>query len=190
MNDRVKSIDRNGDSRLLSVTPMLRQVSPKRASLLLLAALVAALAVALPLPSLMAQVHHKHEAKDEILALEQLWRQAQLSGDVQAMDKLLSDDYLGTNISGTVLTKAQQLDRMRTRKATITTLELSDIKVKLVGQIAIVTSLGTITSTGGATGTLNGSFRYTRIYQRLANGSWKVTNFEVTPATGMHIPPA
>lgn len=169
---------------------MLRQVSPKRASLLLLAALVAALAVALPLPSLMAQVHHKHEAKDEILALEQLWRQAQLSGDVQAMDKLLSDDYLGTNISGTVLTKAQQLDRMRTRKATITTLELSDIKVKLVGQIAIVTSLGTITSTGGATGTLNGSFRYTRIYQHLPTGAWKITNFAATPIRpGANPPP-
>ena len=154
-----------------------------RASVLLLAALVAALPLA-------AQVHHKHEAKDQILALEQQWRQAQLTDDVQAMDKLLSDDYLGTNVSGAVLTKAQQLDRMRARKATITKLDLSDIKVKLVGEIAIVTSLGTIASSGGATGTLNGSFRYTRIYLHLPTGAWKITNFAATPIRpGANPPP-
>ena len=112
-----------------------------------------------------------------------------LAADIPALDKLLSEDFLGIEANGEVVTKAQQLDHMRNRQFVIDKLQTSDIKIKLIGQIAIVTSLAQVE--GVVDGDhLKGAYRYTRIYQRLANGSWKVTNFEVTPATGMHIPPA
>jgi len=151
---------------------MLRRLPPIRALLI-------ALAILLPLQLLAAPVHHKHEAQKEILALEQQWRQAQLDGDVAAMDKILSDDFLGINVSGEVVTKAQQLDRMRSRQLTITMLDISDVKIKLIGQIAIVTSMAKIASTGPG-GPLNGSFRSTRVYQQLPSGIWKLTSFEAT----------
>jgi len=141
----------------------------------------------LPLPSLVAQHHsnNKHTAHNEILALEHQWRTAQLADDVAAMDKLLSDDYLGITSNGDVLTKAQQLDRMRTRAISITSLDFSDINIKLRGQIAIVTSLAHVQGVSDSR-PLDGSYRYTRIYQHLPSGSWKITNFEITRIRGSH----
>src|SRR5260370_18380111 len=82
----------------------------------------------------------KHDAKRQVEALEEQWRQAQLAGDVATMDKLLSDDYIGITITGQVNTKAQQLDRMRMHKIALTKLDLGGRQVKLVGSIALVTS--------------------------------------------------
>jgi ketosteroid isomerase-like protein len=155
------------------------------------AAIFAAAAAAAPLPVVGQQAQHherKHIERSQIEALEKQWQQAMVAGDIPTMDKLLSEDYLGIEANGEVVTKAQQLDHMRTRQLVIDKLETSDIKIKLIGQIAIVTSLAQVQ--GIVDGDhVQGAFRYTRIYQRLASGLWKVTNFEVTRATGMHAPP-
>ena len=160
---------------------MFRRVLPTRALLQGPSALlVCGFLVATPLLAQHpTQPHHKHEMQFEVDSLEQQWRQAQLTGDVPAMDKLLSDDFLGINVSGEVVTKAQQLDRMRSRQLHITELDISDVKIKLIGQIAIVTSKAQIASTGTG-GTMNGSFRSTRVYQHLPTGVWKLTSFEAT----------
>lgn len=162
---------------------MCRPVRPKRMSFL---ALITILAV-LPLPSLTAQPHRKHAVHEEILALEQQWKHAQVSDDIAAMDKLLSDDYLGITSTGDVLTKNQQLDRMRTHAISITGLDLSDIKIKLVGQIAIVNSVAHVQGISD-NHPLDGSYRYTRIYQHLPTGAWKITNFEITRIRGPRAP--
>ena len=83
----------------------------------------------------------KDEYKRQVERLEEDWRIAQLNNDFATADKLLSDDYVGITMGGQVVTKAQQLDRMRTRKFVLTKIELDDLKVKLVGSTAIVTSL-------------------------------------------------
>lgn len=136
---------------------------------------------AIALPALAGQRARKHEAREEIEILEQQWRAAELNGDAAAMDKLLSDDYLGITGTGQAVTKLQQLDRMRTRQLSITHLDISDVKIKLVGQqVAIVTSQAQIEGTVD-NHPLNGNYRSTRVYQRLPGGVWKLTNFEATP---------
>jgi ketosteroid isomerase-like protein len=145
-------------------------------------ALVLLLATAVPL-RLAAAPQHKRATREQVVALEQQWRQAELGNDVPAMDKLLSDDYLGITGTGEVLTKAQQLDHMRARQIVITSLDISDIKVKLIGHIAIVNSLAKLE--GSVDGhSMDGSYRYTRVYQRLPNGVWKITSFEATRILG------
>jgi len=160
---------------------MRRLVRPNRVSLPLLVVLFAFL----PLPSLLAQHHsnNKHTTHNEIVALEHQWRTAQLANDIVTMDKLLSDDYLGITSDGDVLTKAQQLDRMRTRAISITSLDFSDLNIKLRGQVAIVTSLAHVQGFNDNR-PLDGSYRYTRIYQHLPNDGWKITNFEITHIRG------
>jgi ketosteroid isomerase-like protein len=155
------------------------------------AATLAAAALTASLPTL-AQVGarraHKRFERNQIEALEKQWQQAVLAADVVTMDKLLSDDYLGIQANGEVVTKAQQLDHMRNHQFVIDKLDTSDVKIKLINNVAIVTSLAQVT--GVVDGDhLQGSYRYTRIYQHLLSGAWKVTNFEVTPATGMRSPP-
>lgn len=135
--------------------------------------------IAILLASSGAAQKHKKLAREQIVRLEAQFRQAQLAGDIPAMDKLLSDDYLGISANGQVSTKPQQLDRMRSRDLVLTRLDTSDFKVKLVGQIAIVTSLAEVDGTLDGT-PLHGLVRYTRVYQRLQSGVWKITNFEAT----------
>ena len=125
----------------------------------------------------------KHDAKRQVEALEEQWRQAQLAGDVAVMDKLLSDDYIGITMTGQVNTKAQQLDRMRMHKIALTKLDLGERQVKLIGSIAIVTSRAEVEGTNeGAP--VRGTYRYTRVYQRLPSGGWKITSFEATRVPG------
>ncbi len=123
--------------------------------------------------------HQKHDYKREVEALEEQWRIAQLSGDVATMDKMMSDDYVGITMTGQVNTKVQQLNRIRDHSFVLTRIDLGETKVKLVGQVAVVTVRASVE--GSYEGSpINGTFRYTRIYQRLPSGDWKVTNFEAT----------
>jgi len=121
----------------------------------------------------------KHDAKRQVEALEEQWRTAQLADDVDTMDKLLSDDYIGISMSGQVITKAQQLDRLRTHKFALTRLDLGEMQIKLVGAIAIVTSRAQVEGTNDGV-PVKGTFRYTRVYQHLPSGIWKITSFEAT----------
>lgn len=121
----------------------------------------------------------KHDYKHEVEILEEQWRQAQLSGDIATMDRLLSDDYVGISMTGQVNTKSQQLNRIRSHTVVLSKIDLGEMKVKLVGSIAIVTVRASVEGTNeGAP--MNGTFRYTRVYQHLPNGGWKITNFEAT----------
>jgi ketosteroid isomerase-like protein len=130
---------------------------------------------------------HKRDEKREIEAVEQQWRTAQLAGDVATMDKLLAEDYLGISNNGQLNNKTQQLERLQKRMLVLTKIDSSDVKIKLLGRVGIVTTLTSIEGTNDGK-PLQGLFRYTRIYKRYPDGSWKITNFEVTrvPNKGEH----
>lgn len=123
--------------------------------------------------------HHKQDIKKEVEALEQRWRTAQLNGDVATLDRMLADDFIGISMSGEVHTKAQQLERIRSKRLVLTRIDLDDMKVKLVDSVAIVTSQAMVEGTSEGT-PVRGRYRYTRIYRRLPSGEWKITSFEAT----------
>jgi ketosteroid isomerase-like protein len=154
------------------------------------AALVALASVAAVLLVSAAPARGQHprrndQFKHQVEQLEQAWRSAELNGNVDAMSKLLSDDFVGINMSGQVVTKMQLLDRMRRRRTVLTRLDLDDVHVKLLGQTAIVTSRAEVEGTNeGAP--VHGTYRYTRVYTRTATGGWQITNFE---ATRVGLPP-
>src|ERR1700729_4109473 len=161
---------------------------PIRRSLMGSAVLIAAVVMGWPASiafALHMQPLHekKHDAKRQVEALEEQWRQAQLGGDVAAMDKLLSDDYIGISMTGQVNTKMQQLDRMRLHKVALTRLDLGERQVKLIGSIAIVTSRAEVEGTNDGA-PIKGTYRYTRVYQRIPSGAWKITSFEATRVPG------
>lgn len=138
------------------------------------------------LPARAEHRERKRMERQEILTLEQRWRQAQLAGDIAVMDKLLSEEFVGVTATGQVVTKLQQLNRMRTHTLDLTRLELSDTKIKISGHLAVVTSLANLD--GWSNGLpLRGAFRYTRVYQHQTGDGWKITNFE---ATRVGAPPA
>lgn len=132
-----------------------------------------------PVPANGAPHAKRPDAKQQVEALEEHWRVAQLAGDTETMGKMLSDDYLGISMSGEVDTKGQQLRRVADRRIALTKIELSDMKVKLIGTIAIVTSQAQVEGTSDGA-SIKGTYRYTRIYHRLPSGQWKITSFEAT----------
>jgi ketosteroid isomerase-like protein len=160
---------------------MTYRLHARRASTVTMAMMVAAcILVLFQAGSAAAQPHHKSkDLKQQVEELEQQWRTAQLAGDVVTMDKLLSEDYIGISMNGQVNTKAQQLERISTRRVAITKMDLSEMKVKLIGSIAIVTSRAQVEGTSDNV-SVKGNYRYTRVYQRLPSGVWKITSFEAT----------
>ena len=121
----------------------------------------------------------QHDAKQQIEELEQQWRANQLSNDVAAMDKMLSDDYIGISMSGQVYTKVQQLERMRDKKLILSRIDFDDMKVKMVGSIAIVTSRVQVEGSNDGV-PVKGIFRYTRVYKHMPTTGWQITSFEAT----------
>jgi len=160
---------------------MLRYCHPanllRTAALLLLAVFCCTLAASADSPQ--PHKEHKRDYKREIQALEEQWRLAQVDEDVPAMERLLAPDFLGISMTGQVTDRDQQLERMRNRHLALSKIIISDQKIKLVGAVAIVTSLAQIEGTNDGA-PVNGMYRYTRIYRRYPDGTWKVTNFEVT----------
>jgi ketosteroid isomerase-like protein len=121
----------------------------------------------------------RHESKHEIDQLEQTWRDAILRRNVQAMDALLSDDYIAITSNGAVQSKDQALANLRNGALHFSSIDFSDRKVRFYGQTALVTSRAEVKGTT-AEGDLTGSYRYTRVYARDPKGGWKIVSFEAS----------
>lgn len=124
----------------------------------------------------------RHQVQD----LEQQWRVATLNGDFATLDRLLSDDYVGISWTGQINTKTTQINRLRTGSLVFRRMDLSDMKVKMIGTVAIVTCRAQVEGSNDGVD-VEGSFLYTRIYQRLPSGIWKITNFEATRIPGREL---
>jgi ketosteroid isomerase-like protein len=119
----------------------------------------------------------KHEVRHEIFDLEDAWRNALLKSDINAMSALLADDYMAITASGMLQTKQETLANMRAHRIRITSLLLSDRKVRFYGKTALVTSQAEVQGTTQE-GEISGNFRYTRVYVRDGQGRWKIVSFE------------
>ena len=143
-----------------------------------MAAVLALGACCLPLHAGLAFAQ-KHETRHEIDQLEDDWRNAVLTSDSKAMDALLADDYIAITASGTLQSRDEALENLRSKRIHFTTLTITDRKVRFYGNTAVVTSLADIQATT-PDGPVAGSYRYTRVYVKNAQGEWKIVSFEAS----------
>jgi ketosteroid isomerase-like protein len=129
--------------------------------------------VAVPKAQKRGNLHH------EIDQLEEAFRTAALTSNSSAMNSLLADDYTAITANGTLQTKQDWLDGLRSGRVHFTTLNFSDRKVRFYGNTAVVTSRAQVQGTTGS-GTLDGNYRYTRVYVRNSQGKWKIVSFEAS----------
>ena len=190
-----RGIDRSGLAGLLSVTPMPDTAVPPRRLLRRFIA-IAALAQLLVFTGSAFSLQNKNSGKTkaqkedsrhQIDRLEEKWRDATLKNDVAVLESLLADDYVAIMSNGTLETKDQTLDTIRSGKLHFTTLEISDRKVRFYGSTALVTSLVQIDGSG-PDGSLAGTYRYTRVYAKDSRGVWKIVNFEASRIGHSHHP--
>ena len=95
------------------------------------------------------------------------------------MDALLADDYMAITANGTLQSKEQTLANLRAAQRILRSIEISDRKVRFYGTTALVTSRAEVSGTN-AGGDISGSYRYTRVYVRDAQGKWKIVSFEAS----------
>ena len=83
------------------------------------------------------------DIKSEVLGIEEQRNVALQRGDADALDRIYTDDLVYTNALGYVLTKAQHLSDVRTRRLRMTSIKHSDVEVRVHGTTGIVTGVST-----------------------------------------------
>ena len=143
-----------------------------------LATVLALATCAIPLYAGVA-LAQKHESRHEIDQLEDEWRDAVLTANTKALDSLLAYDYMAISPSGTLQSREEALENLRSGRVHFTKLDVTDRKVRFYGATAVVTSLANIQATT-PDGQVAGNYRYTRVYVRNAQGAWKIVSFEAS----------
>jgi ketosteroid isomerase-like protein len=142
-------------------------------------AIIAAVAIVALVPRVYAGALTKEENRHQIDRLEDAFRGALMTSNTKAMDSLLAEDYMAITPSGTLESREDTLENLRTGKVHFTTLDVSDRKVRFYGSTAVVTSQVTIEATT-PDGQINGNYWYTRVYARNPQGQWKIVSFEAS----------
>ena len=100
-------------------------------------------------------------------------RSVQMS-DARRFDEILADDFLNSNPDGSLVDRAQFLAQIA-RPATISNREANDVRVRVMGEFAIIHARTTYTHEGGRAG----AGRYTDIWAR-RQGRWLCVAAQVT----------
>lgn len=130
-----------------------------------------------------ASIPHPHHRQPkqivhEIETLEQQLQQAELNANTTAIANLLSDDYLGIDGDGSLVTKADTLVGFKDGSVHFTALNTSDRKIRVYGATVVVVSRAHVIGMHNGK-SIDGHYRYTRVYHR-SNGVWKVVSFEAS----------
>ena len=116
--------------------------------------------------------------EQSIKALSEQLNQAGLKGDVATLDKLYARDYIAINIFGRTSTKAEVLENFKSGKLKFEAIEVTDTKVRLYGDTALVNATANVKGHLGATD-LSGQYRSVRVWVK-RKGQWQSVSFQAT----------
>jgi ketosteroid isomerase-like protein len=91
------------------------------------------------LSATLSAAQQKSDTASKILALEAKWNSAYQHGDVAQLNALLADDFLITVEDGSMYSKTGYLGRLGGTAQHVDVSEMTDLKVRLRGDVAIVT---------------------------------------------------
>jgi uncharacterized protein (TIGR02246 family) len=77
------------------------------------------------------------EIREQVRELGRRWAQAQQDGDAEALDSLLTDDFMLVGPLGFVLTKQQWLDQYRSGALENRSVEWDEVDVRAYGDVAV-----------------------------------------------------
>jgi ketosteroid isomerase-like protein len=117
-----------------------------------------------------------------ILPFEAALVEAQLTGDVAALDRLLDDELYFTGLGGRVFSKADDLSAHRSGQLRITKMLPVERHIASLGSVAVVSVLmDAVAMVAGVTNA--GMLRYTRIWRQTPDG-WKVVAGHMSAVEG------
>jgi ketosteroid isomerase-like protein len=125
------------------------------------------------------QTHAQGSVEEQIMKMERDRAAAVVKADVATLEGLTSDDYILINANGQMSDKATTMGDIKSGRIKLTANEVSDMKVRVYGDTAVVTGKSSAQGTIGGR-PLKGPVMFTRVYVK-ANGKWKSVAFQQTP---------
>ena len=113
-----------------------------------------------------------------ILRLDGDLRRALVSKDLSALEQIYADDYLHVDSNGVVTTKAQRIGELKTGRLIYTSLEREGVRVRIYGNIAVMTSHDTLHAKA-VSAEFPLQLRTTLVYSK-QNGRWQLTKAQTT----------
>lgn len=139
------------------------------------------IAIALPARSL-SQTPSNPDAR-ELLRLEDVWNQAQISGDAEALDRLWADDLEVAIPHMPVMTRAEVLAFARSGHMKFLRYETSDLHVRVYGDAAVVS--GRLLRARAMNGNqIADDWRFTKVYIRQGH-EWRVVSFQASDSPAL-----
>jgi len=129
-----------------------------------------ALVLSLTLGTLRAADTHSAD-REQIIQLERDWTQAFVTNDVAANDRIVADDYLGTEPSGRRITKADLSADLKSGVVPLASNHLNedDVTIRFYGETAVVNGSESWKQKDGK----SGRYIWTDVFVK-RNGRWQV----------------
>lgn len=125
------------------------------------------------------KVSSTSNAEQEVTQLTDQYIVALKGKDTAALERIWGDDLTFINPGGVVLTKAQRLADIQSGANRFDSLETSDRKLKVYGDVAVMTSLTTMKGQYGGQDA-SGQYRVTNVFAR-RGGAWQIVSLQMTP---------
>jgi len=116
----------------------------------------------------------------QLQRLEQVWNQAHVNGDADALDKLWADDLEVDVPRMAVMSKTDALSFARSGRMKFLHYETSDLRIRVYGEAAVVS--GRMQRTRSMNGKdISDDWRFTKVYVKQAQ-QWRVVSFHASEA--------
>jgi ketosteroid isomerase-like protein len=120
------------------------------------------------------------DVQEQIKKLEMDRSDAIVKSDIAKLDKYTADDYVLINMNGRMTGKSEMIEGFKSGSSKLTSDDLSDLKVRVYGNTAVVTGKADIKGTLGGTDA-TGQILYTRVYVK-KDGRWQSVSLQQTRA--------
>jgi uncharacterized protein (TIGR02246 family) len=117
-------------------------------------------------------------AEQQIKKLFDQVQAAELKGDGNALEKLYADDYTAIRGDGSLITKVQEIEKMKSGNLKWETNEIKDLKIRVYGNTAITTDLSFFKNVRDGK-PRTGTNRTSRVWVK-EGGNWKCVLYQTT----------
>ena len=127
----------------------------------------------------LTQTPKSNSPEQELMKVENDWKQAVVKRDGPALRRLYADEYISTDTEGMVWNKTEDVEIDTTGVSRLTAYNLDDVKIRFYGDVAVVT--GRATSKGTLFGrAASAQSRFTDIFVN-RDGRWQCVATQATP---------
>jgi ketosteroid isomerase-like protein len=117
----------------------------------------------------------------ELSRLENVWNEAHVRGDADALDRLWADDFVVTVPDMPVMTKSEVIKVWRSGQMKFQRYQTSDTRIRVYDDAAVIT--GRLQRTRNFKGRdVDDDWRFTKVCIR-RGGRWQVVSWQASPLT-------